>query len=72
MEVNNPLTSWPNNPGTPNYYFSLGFATPFAGGTPLKGQRLVYNHQVFSWPTYTDAIGYTLYPDVNIDLIELS
>lgn len=72
VEIDTSLTGYPNNPGDPNYYFSLGFVTPFALGTPLKGQRLVYNRQIFSWPTYTDQIGYTLEPGLVVDLVELT
>jgi hypothetical protein len=71
VEVTSSLAQWPHNPQTPNYYYSLGFITPFAVGTPLRGQRLIYNHPIFSWPSYTDLIGYTLEPGVTADLVEL-
>lgn len=72
LEVTSSLAGWPQNQQVPEYYFSLGFITPFAVGTPLRGQRLIYNHQTFAWPTYTDTIGYTLEPGVSADLVELT
>lgn len=64
-------TPWPDNPGTPDFLFSIGFITPFAVGTPLRGSRLVYDHQTFQYPSYTDQIGYTLPGGVMINLVEL-
>jgi len=61
----------PVNPGDPNYFFDLGFITPFALGTPLRGQRLLYDHQIYEYPTYTDQVGYTLPAGVTINLVEL-
>jgi hypothetical protein len=62
---------WPDNPGTPDFLFSIGFITPFAVGTPLRGSRLVYDHQIFQYPSYTDQIGYTLPAGVTISIVEL-
>lgn len=72
FDVTSDLSSWPHNPQTPNYYYSLGFVTPFAVGTPLRGQRLIYNHQIFTWPSYTDTIGYTFPPGITANLVELT
>lgn len=70
VEVKNDLTNWPRHPQIPDYYFSLGFITPFAVGAPLRGQRLIYQHQTFTWPSYTDQIAYALEPSVQVDLVE--
>jgi hypothetical protein len=72
FDVTSDLSGWPHNPQTPNYYYSLGFVTPFAVGTPLRGQRLIYNHQIFSWPSYTDQIGYTFPVGITANLVELT
>jgi hypothetical protein len=72
LDVTSDLGSWPHNVQTPTYFFSLGFVTPYAVGTPLKGTRLIYNHQTFSWPTYTDTIGYTFSPGITANLVELA
>jgi hypothetical protein len=71
VEILSDLTNWPHHPQIPNYYYSLGFITPVAVGTPVRGQRLIYNHQTFTWPSYTDQIAYTLGPGLTINLIEL-
>jgi hypothetical protein len=65
------LTGHPQNPGTPNYFFSLGFITSYEQGTPLKGWRLVYSGQTFPLQTYADQIGWTLAPGVSIRITEL-
>jgi hypothetical protein len=72
IEIKSDLTGWPANPQVPTYYYSLGFVTPFALGTPLRGQRIIYHNQTFTWPSYTDTIGYTLAPGLTIDLVELN
>jgi hypothetical protein len=71
VEVTSSLTGWPNNPGDPNYYFSLGFITSIAAGSPLKGWRLVYSAQTFPIVSYADQIGYTLPPGVQVAIVEL-
>jgi hypothetical protein len=70
VEVTSNLGGWPNNPGSPNYYFSLGFITSVAVGAPLKGWRLVYSRQTFPLEAYADQVGYTLPPGVVVDLVE--
>src|SRR5215472_3169191 len=71
IDITSKPTPWPDNPGTPDFLFSIGFITPFAVGTPLRGSRLVYDHQTFQYPSYTDQIGYTLAGGVLINLVEL-
>lgn len=70
VTVQNDLSVWPKNPGTPDYFFSLGFVTSYAEGTPLKGWRLVYSSQTFPLATYADMVGWTLPPGVSITVTE--
>jgi hypothetical protein len=62
---------WPSHPGTPPYLYSLGFITPYAVGTPLRGSRLVYDHQIYEYPSYTDQIGWGLADQVVVNIVEL-
>ena len=71
VEIKTGLSSLQLNPGSPNYYFSAGFVTPIAAGSPLKGARLVYAAQTYPVPSYTDQVGFTLPPGVSVDIIEL-
>jgi hypothetical protein len=71
VEVKSNLAGWPLNPGTPNYYLSMGFITSIAVGSPLKGWRLVYQSQTFPIVLYADQIGYTLPPGITVDIVEL-
>jgi hypothetical protein len=71
VEIKTGLSSLQLNPGSPNYYFSAGFITPIAAGSPLKGARLVYSAQTYPVPSYTDQIGFTLPPGVTVDIVEL-
>jgi hypothetical protein len=70
VDVLTDLSLWPKNPGTPTYYFSLGFITSYAEATPLKGWRLVYSSQSFPVHTYADMIGWTLPDGVQIRITE--
>lgn len=70
VDVLSDLTDWPKNPGTPNYFFSLGFITSYAVENPLKGWRLVYSSQTFPLQPYTDMIGWTLPAGVSIRITE--
>jgi hypothetical protein len=70
VNVHSPLPPLEVNPGSPDYYFSMGFITSYAIGSPLKGWRLVYTQQIFPVQTYADQIGYTLPAGVTIDIIE--
>lgn len=72
VEVKNDLSTWPQNPQTPTYYWSLGFITPVADGVPAKGTRLVYAQQLFEYLTFTDQISYALASSVQIDIVELT
>lgn len=65
------VPTWPNNPGVPAYYLSMGFITSFELGTPLKGWRLVYQSQTFPVQKYADQIGYTLPAGIQINITEL-
>lgn len=71
VDITSDLSGWPKNPQTPDYYFSLGFLTPYAVGTPLKGARIVYHGQTFPWPSYTDQVGYQLSPSIVATITEL-
>jgi len=58
-------------PGTPNYYFNMGFITPLIEGTPQRGSRLVFLTQFYSLPQLTDQIGFTLGGGVTCTITEL-
>jgi len=70
VDVLSDLSTWPKNPGTPNYFWSLGFITSYAETNPLKGWRLVYSSQTFPLQPYTDMIGWTLPDGVQIRITE--
>lgn len=72
IDITTDLTSWPQYTQTPTYFLSLGFITPYAVGTPLRGQRVIYNHQTFTWPSYTDQVGYSLAPGITANIVELT
>jgi hypothetical protein len=71
VHVTTDLSTWPNHPGSPNYYLSMGFITSIAAGSPLKGWRLVYGSQTFPIAAYADQIGYTLPPGITATVTEL-
>jgi hypothetical protein len=71
VDVTSDLSSWPHNPGDPNYYWSLGFITPEAHGTPLKGSRLVYDSQIYPLQAQSTGVAYTLEPGVTVTVTEL-
>jgi hypothetical protein len=48
------------NPGSPNFYWNMGYVTPIGNATPLRGWRLVYLAESFILPVYADSCGYTL------------
>lgn len=58
-------------PGTPNFYWNMGFLTPIALTSPLRGWRLVYLSESFSLPQFTDSIGYTLLGGTVVNITEL-
>lgn len=70
VDVLSDLATWPKNPGTPDYFWSLGFITSYAEANPLKGWRLVYSSQTFPLQPYTDMIGWTLPSGVQIRITE--
>jgi len=59
------------NPGTPSYYFGLGYITPIALGNPFRGARLVYLDEVYPIASQVDSVGYTLEQGVTITITEL-
>ncbi len=71
VEIKTGLSALAFNPGDPNYYFSAGFVTPIAAGTPLRGSRLIYAAQTFPIASYVDQIGFTLPPAQTVDIVEL-
>lgn len=58
-------------PGDPLFYFNMGFVTPIALSSPLRGWRLVFQKQSFELPEFTDSIGYTLLNGTVADVVEL-
>jgi hypothetical protein len=69
------VTRLPDHPdildGNPLFYWNMGFITPLAFDTPLRGWRLVFQHQTFTLQNVTDAIAYTLLDNTGIDVVEL-
>jgi hypothetical protein len=59
------------NAGSPTFYWDAGFITPYAAESPFRGQRLVFQDQVFPLPSFTDQIGYTLLHGTVINVVEL-
>jgi hypothetical protein len=57
-------------PGTPTFYWDMGFITPLAFDTPLRGWRLVFERQSFQLQNVTDAISYTLLGNTVVDVVE--
>lgn len=58
-------------PGNPTFYWDAGFLTPIAAGSPLRGWRLVFQHESFALPRFTDSIGYTLEHGTVVNVTEL-
>lgn len=59
------------DPGNPDFYWDMGFWTPYAIGSPLRGGRLVYLHQSVELPEFTDQLGYTLKHGTVLNATEL-
>jgi hypothetical protein len=57
--------------GNPVYYFDVGHVTPLINGSPLRGERLVYQKQLKLLPSLTDSIGYTFSQGVVVNITEL-
>lgn len=58
-------------PGTPSYYYDLGFITPYAAESPLRSTRLTFNPMTIPLPVFTEQIGYTLLNGVVVNITEL-
>ena len=58
-------------PGNPNFYWDMGFVTPIALTSPLRGWRVVFLNESFTLPQFTDSIGYTLLHGTEADIVEL-
>lgn len=56
----------------PTYYFSLGFLTPVAIGTPLRGSRLIYGQQIYPLQPETDQVYLSLAAGVVVNVTELN
>jgi hypothetical protein len=57
--------------GDPTFFWNAGFVTPIALDSPLRGQRLVFEHESMTLPNFTDSIGYTLLNGTVVDITEL-
>jgi hypothetical protein len=71
LEVTTPPAGVIIQPGSPNFYWDMGFITPIALTSPLRGQRLVFLKESFALPEFTDQVGYTLLHGTVADAIEL-
>jgi hypothetical protein len=71
IEITSRPPDWPAGKTDPAYLFSIGFITPRAQGTALRGSRLVYDHQIYEYPYYVDEVDYALALGVTVRLIEL-
>lgn len=71
LEVTRPPTSPRILPGNPDFYWDMGFITPIALTSPLRGARLVFLKQTITLPEFTDSVGYTLLDGTVADAIEL-
>lgn len=58
-------------PGTPTFYWDLGFVTPLAMTYPLRSLRTVFSTQDMPLPIQSDAVAYTFPEGVVVTLIEL-
>jgi hypothetical protein len=59
------------NPGDPTFFWDAGFITPVALTSPLRGARLVFEHQSFQIPPFTDTIAWTLLHNCEVTITEL-
>lgn len=71
FEVTTPPQGVKVDPGNPDFYWDMGFWTPYALSSPLRGGRLVFLRQSVELPEFTDQIGYTLKHGTVMDAIEL-
>lgn len=58
-------------PGTPLFYWSLGFITPLAIDVPLRSLRSVFQTQAMPLPPQATAFSYTFQPGVVLGITEL-
>ena len=58
-------------PGTPSYYYDMGFVTPYILQSPLRSTRVTFTNQTVQLPRHTDQLGYTLLNGITVDLVEL-
>jgi hypothetical protein len=58
-------------PGVPTFFWDAGFVTPIALTSPLRGQRLVFEHESMTLPNFTDSVGYTLLNGTTVTITEL-
>lgn len=58
-------------PGTPTFYWDLGFVTPVAIDVPLRSLRTVFSPQDLPLPVQTTAIDYTFPAGAIVTLTEL-
>ena len=70
------VTGFPTNahrdPGTPEYWFDLGFFTMNVAQGWVKSQRLVFEFQTYEAPQALDSYGWTLKPGTVINVEELA
>lgn len=71
LEVTTPPSGVQVDPGNPDFYWDMGFITPYALTSPMRGIRLVFLNQSWVIPEFTDQIGYTLKHGTEITAIEL-
>jgi hypothetical protein len=71
LEVTTPPAGVIIQPGSPNFYWNMGFITPIALTSPLRGQRLVFLKESFALPEFSDQVGYTLLHGTVADAVEL-
>ena len=71
FEVTTPPSGVHVDPGNPTFYWDMGFWSPYALGSPLRGGRLVFLNQSTAIPEFTDQIGYTLKNGTVMDAVEL-
>lgn len=71
FEVTTPPGGVNVDPGNPDFYWDMGFWTPYALTSPMRGGRLVFLKQSVVLPEFTDQIGYTLKHGTVLDAVEL-
>lgn len=71
LVVTTPPTGVNVDPGNPDFYWDMGFITPYALTSPMRGIRLVFLNQSWAFPEFTDQIGYTLKHGTVINATEL-